>query len=169
MAKRRLAASGVLRPCAALVELCCDADSELGRQASELGLRSLRITEAERFDTRKGEGLARNFLEQHECADAWSALPCTSWCTWQYISERRLGEKFCSRLAWRRRQSIRMVGAVERCFKAAQANGGAGHFEWPRRCRGWQRPRVQRLVRDCGLHLAHLDGCSVGVMAGPGL
>ena len=140
MAGQVRAPSERLAPCEALVELCCDADSELGRLAPEYGLRSLRITEEVGFDARRGERLASDFLLEHPASDAWSALPCTAWCTWHYINEKKLGEKFCSRLAWRRRMSIKMVGGVERCFKVAQGNGGAGHFEWPRHCRGWQRP-----------------------------
>ena len=128
--------AGVLAPYKALVELCCDADSELGRLAPEYGLRSLRLTEDVRLDTQRSEGIAQDFLRTHSNADAWSALPCTAWCTWQYVNAAKLGKDFCSRLAYRRRKSIHMVGAAERCIKLAQESGGAVHFEWPRRCRG---------------------------------
>ena len=125
-------------PCKALVELCCDLDSEL-------------------------------VISAREAADSWSALPCTAWCTWQFINEKKLGPAFCSRLAFRRRQSIKMVGGVDECFKKSRAGGGGCHFEWPRRCRGWQRPRVRKLVLDHAMGLAHFDGCSVGVEASPGV
>merc|ERR1740129_406196 len=72
---------------------------------------------------------------------------------WNYVNEAVLGLGFCARLAWRRRQSIRMVG----------------HFEWPRRCRGWQRRRVRRLLLVASFLVAAFDGCTVGVTAAPGV
>ena len=71
---------------------------------------------------------ARSFLRDRRGADAWAALPCAPWCTWQFVDEKRLGPQFCSRLAWRRRQSIKMVNGVDACFHDARAGGGGGHF-----------------------------------------
>ena len=88
--------TGVQVPCRALAELCCDADSELGRMAPAYGLANLRITEVDRFDVAKGLRKAKSFIQEHDGCDAWAALPCTSWCTWQYINERKLGDAFCS-------------------------------------------------------------------------
>ena len=62
-----------------------------------------------------------------------------------------------------------MVGRAELCFADALSAGGGAHFEWPRRCRGWQRRRVRAMVASLKLLLADFDGCAVGVMSGPGL
>ena len=156
-------------PCEALVELCCDPDSELGKLAASYGLESLRITQNDRFETPAGVQKARSFLETRRGGDAWAAVPCTAWCTWHYINEKRLGPAFCSRLAWRRRQSLKLVANAGLCFEAAQEGGGGCHFEWPRHCRGWQRRGVRRLVKRFGLELAHFEGCAVEVEAAPGV
>jgi hypothetical protein len=86
-------------PCQALVELCCAPDSGLGLAAEARGLSSCRITEPDRFDLARGLAKARGFIADHGCTDSWAALPCTAWCTWQYINEAKLGKEFASRLA----------------------------------------------------------------------
>ncbi len=114
-----------------LIELCCSPDSLLSTVGEEHGMTTCRITEADRFDLPRGLAKARDFISCHPGADAWSALPCTAWCTWQYINTLKLGQAFASRLAWRRRQSIKMVGHAETCLLDAIRGGGGGHFEWP--------------------------------------
>ena len=156
--------------CKALVELCCDADSNLSRLGSEqFGLETLRITEEVRFDSARGLKTALDFIGDRAQVDAWAALPCTAWCTWSYINEAKLGKAYVSRLAYRRRRSIHMVGHAEQCIAAAISGSGAGHFEWTRRARGWQRPRVQLLLSRQKMLLADFDGCSFGVQAAPGI
>ena len=104
-----------LVPCRSLVELCCDSDSVLGERAAAFGIESSRITVVDRFDLPRGVAKAQSLLAENGGSDACSALPCTAWCTWQYVNERKLGKAFCSRLAWRRRQSIKMIGGVDEC------------------------------------------------------
>ena len=157
------------RRCRALIELCCDDNSGLSKLAGSFGIEAKRITRDERFDLRRGVNEALSFIGAREDVDAWAALPCTAWCTWSYVNTTRLGPQYVARLAWRRRQSVKMVGHVEECIAAAVASGGAGHFEWPRRCRGWQRLRVRRMLARLQMLLADFDGCSFGVMAAPGL
>ena len=160
---------GELLPCVGLVELCCDADSRLTALAPEYGLTGSRITIESRFDTPAGRDEALALIAAAPGTDAWASLPCTSWCTWTFVNESRLGPAYCARLAWRHRQSLKMCGYAETCILRAQAQGGAGHFEWPRHCRGWQRSRVQRLLRAANLRRAAFDGCQFGVEAAPGL
>ncbi len=158
-----------LVPCTALVELCCDEDSALSALAPEYGLESLRITQADAFETEAGVEKACSFLRARPGADAWASLPCTPWCTWHFINEKRLGPAFCARLAWRRRQSLKLVHNAGRCFEEARATGGGCHFEWPRHCRGWQRRGVRALVHRFELKPADFEGCAVGVEASPGV
>mmetsp|Transcript_179202 Transcript_179202/g.568670 ORF Transcript_179202/g.568670 Transcript_179202/m.568670 type:complete len:1089 (-) Transcript_179202:910-4176(-) len=158
-----------LHRCSRLIELCCDSDSRLSALAPDHGIRSLRITREDRFDLPRGLQRVLALIASGDAADVWASLPCTVWSTWNYVNAAIHGPKFRARLAWRRRLSIRMVGHVEACFLAALARGGACHFEWPRHCSGWQRPRVRRLLRVVGLELAAFDGCQFGVMASPEL
>ena len=137
--------------------------------SERFGLLTKRITKDERFDLRRGVDTALMFIESHTDVDAWSAIPCTAWCTWTFLNESRLGPRYAANLAYRRRQSIKMVGHAEECMAAAIASGGAGHFEWPRRCRGWQRRIVQQMIHRLKMLLADFDGCSFGVLAGPDL
>ena len=96
-------------PCTALVELCCEPDSALSAMAVERGLEALRITKEDRFDLDRGLSRARCFLATHAGADAWASLPCTAWCSWQYVNQAKYGAEFNKRLGWRRRQSVKMV------------------------------------------------------------
>ena len=61
---------------------------------------------------------------------------------------------------------MRMAKHAEIYLTTAIAGGGSGHFEWPRRCRGWQKRRIQDMIARLRLVLADFDGCSFGVMAG---
>ncbi len=47
--------------------------------------------------------------------------------------------------------------------------GGDGHFEWPRRCRGWQRRRVKQMLKRTGMSCADFDGCQFDVVGTGGL
>ncbi len=152
------------------LEICCEPNSDLSALAPEYGYVNVRrITIDDRFDLPRGVNTARSFIHRHPATDAWSALPCTSWCTWSFVNAARLGSAFCARLRRERRRSLRMVGHVETCFLDAAARGGTCHFEWPRRCRGWQRRRVRKMVRRLGMELADFDGCQVGVAGARGL
>jgi len=157
----------VTGPCRGMVELCCAADSALCAAAGARGLDCCRITETERFDLASGLMTARRFIAERQHTDSWSALPCTAWCTWQYINEAKLGPAFAARLGWRRRQSLKMVKHATLCGRDAICRGGGAHFEWPRRARGWQRRPVQQMVALLQLQLADFDGCAFGVLAGP--
>ena len=121
-----------------------------------------RITAPDRFDLPRGLALSMEFIAVNPGTDAWAALPCTAWCTWQFINTAKLGPSFTARPAWRRRQSIKMVGHAELCLESAISGGGGGHFEWPRFCRGWQRPRVRAMLARLRLLIADSDGCAVG-------
>ncbi len=158
-----------LLPCSALVELCCDADSGLSGLASEYGVTSRRVTAKEDLGAAATVESVQSFLQAHRGADAWAALPCTPWSTWQYINAKRLGPAYCSRLAWRRRQSLKLVRNAGLCFEEARRSGGGCHFEWPRYCAGWRRKPVRDLVKRFGLTCAHFEGCAVGIEAAPGL
>ncbi len=164
----RMAISGP-RPCRALVELCCASASTLSAEADARGLETLRITEQDRFDLPRGLNQARSFIRARRDVDAWASLPCTAWCTWQHVNEAKLGPAYSARLAWRRRQSLRMVRHAHLCLRDAIMSGGGGHFEWPRRARGWQRRPVQRMIADLKLLGADFEGCAFGVLASPGV
>ena len=158
----------------AIVELCCEEDSELCRLAdSTYGLKAMRITKAQRFHTDDGLHRAMTFVHENASAglavDAWASLPCTPWTTWTFLNESRLGPRYRSRLGYQRRLSIRMVGHAEKVLAAAASSAGAGHFEWPRHCRGWQRRRVRDMISRLSLVTADCDGCSFGVEVSPGV
>ncbi len=152
-----------------LIELCCSPESSLSAVGQEYQMTICRVTAADRFDLPRGLAKARRFIGNHPGMDALAALPCTAWCTWQFINEAKLGPAFSARLAWRRQQSIKMVGHAETCLLDAIRGGGGGDFEWPRRCRGWQRRRVKAMVKKLRLLISDFDGCAVGVEASPGV
>ncbi len=83
----------------ALLESCCDVDSELSALAHGYGMRTCRVTQVDRFDWARGLRKARDFIGANRAVDAWGALPCTTWCSWQFVNEAKLGPASC--LAWR--------------------------------------------------------------------
>ena len=151
------------------LELCCDPDSGLCTAAAARGRCFLRVTKNDRFHTARGLAVALDFLAEHPDADTWTSLPCTAWCTWSFVNEARLGPRHVARLAWQRRQSMRMAKHAEFCLSKSIAGGGSGHFEWPRHCRGWQKKRITGMISRLQLLLADFDGCSFGVMASQSL
>ncbi len=150
-------------------ELCCDVDSALGRLSPAYGYEHFRVAETLRFDLPRGLAAACAFLDASEAPTAWAALPCTSWCTWTFLNAKRLGPEYCARLGYARRRSIRMVGHAETCLAKALSRGGDGHFEWPRRARGWQRRRVRRMLAALNLECADFDGCCFNARGSGGL
>ena len=97
--------------------------------AGAYGIEAVRVTRADRFDLPRGRDAAMQLVLGGPRAGGWCSLPCTSWCTWTFVNEAKLGTAYCSRLAWRRRHSINMVGHAEQCRGAAMPGGGAAHFE----------------------------------------
>ena len=150
-------------PCRSLVEICCDKDSLLSELAPDFNIKATRITVEHRFDLKEGLNYTRDVIAGLDGPDAWAALPCTPWCTWTYLNEALLGAEYVARLAWRRRQSLKMVKHTEICFALAFDAGGCLHFEWPRHCRGWQRPQLKALLRRFPFLLALFDGCRFNV------
>ena len=147
------------------LELCCDHDSGLCNLAPEYDFSPQRVTQDERFDRPSGMHLASTFVASCVHCDVWGSLPCTPWCTWSFVNEKKLGPAYSARLGWRRRQSLNMVRSFEEVASDALARGGGAHFEWPAFCRGWQRKGMQRMLRRLGLVRVRFDGCSFGVMA----
>ncbi len=147
------------------LELCCDYDSGLCNLAPEYDFSPQRVTQDERFDRPSGMHLASTFVASCVHCDVWGSLPCTPWCTWTFVNEKKLGPAYSARLGWRRRQSLKMVRSFEEVASDALARGGGAHFEWPAFCRGWQRKGMQRMLRRLGLVRVRFDGCSFGVMA----
>ena len=151
------------------LEACCEEDSAFGRLCEERGRPCLRITKEVGSHRAAGVQAALNFLDDNPGADVWAALPCTPWMSWSHVNDARLGPKFRAHLAWRQRQSLRMVKSATLCIQAARSTGGHGHFEWPRRARGWKRRAVLRMLSLLGMQLAFFDGCSFGVRASASL
>ena len=58
-----------------------------------------------------------------------------------------------------------MVKSATSCMVKARSTDGHGHFEWPRKARGWKRRPVVQMLTTLGMTLAHFDGCSFGVRA----
>ena len=162
--------AGLARPTVVpkgFLELCCDAESTFGRLCEERGRPCLRVTETVGLHTSRGLGRALGFLAEHPASDVWAATPCTPWTSWCHLNAAKLGEKFRSRLAYRRRASLRLVNAAAKCMATAQASGGHCHFEWPRYASGWKRRPVQRMLKQLGMETADFDGCAFGVSASP--
>ncbi len=151
------------------LEICCDADSGLGALGSEYGFTTKRITKMERFDTTEGVGIAMDFVDKCKRCDVWGSLMCTAWCSWNHLNASRLGPAFAAELAWRRRESLRMVRSFERVALRAISRGGRAHFEWPAFCAGWAQVVVKRMVSRLKLAKARFDGCAFGVHASDSL
>ena len=94
-------------------------------------------------------------------------IPCTAWCRYQKLNEKRW-RGFDVKLAAMRARSrarVRQFVEVVRPLKRDSPELATGSFVWPRHCDGWgpeQCPEI-KLVLSLMPHFAEPDGCMYGV------
>ena len=144
-----------------LIEFCCDASSEVGKECERLGIDVLRVDkDLNALDAETGVTCLK-FIEHHTHVHIHGSLPCTPWSQLQYLNVYLHGETFARKLEAARRLSLQLVLR----FRFNRQCGGTSSFEWPKDAVGWQKPLVLQLLEENEYSTALVDGCSVGVVS----
>ena len=147
-----------------LIEFCCDANSNIGNIGKELGVEVVRLHK-EALDLTNPFIIAQvtDFIKANPGVSIWGSLPCTSWCTWQYMSIHKYGSSYLKKLQGRRRASLKLFSTFVELASLVREGGGEVTFEWPKESIGWAQKPVSRFIVDFGLHEALCDGCAFGM------
>ena len=157
-----------------VVEYCCEEDSLLtewflrrGHTATRMGLPGWDLST--KAGVRRAVEEIRQQLAKGKKILLWAALPCTSWCTWQNVSEQH-GVEARQKLEIARRHSLIMIRNFKFVLRKALELGGddvIAAYEWPRAATGWRLPEIRDLVKILP-HRCNFDGCQYGLMTTAG-
>ena len=148
-----------------LIEFCCDASSEVGKECERLGIDVLRVDkDLNALDAETGV-ICLKFIEHHTHVHIHGSLPCTPWSQLQYLNVYLHGETFARKLEAARRLSLQLVLRFLILCRFNRQCGGTSSFEWPKDAVGWQKPLVLQLLEENEYSTALVDGCSVGVVS----
>ena len=129
--------SGKLPGWGLLIEVCADADSNMGIVAMELkSVTVLRVTAEVDWTDPATVRQVVNIIKANPGASVHGSLPCTPWTQWAYMNLHRYGEDFAAALAEARRISKAMLAAFILVAELAMRLGGEASFEWPNSCVG---------------------------------
>ena len=150
-----------------LIEFCCDADSNMGKDGKEPGVEVVRLYK-EALDLTDPRIVAQlvNFIKENPGVSLWGSLPCTAWSSWQYMAVHKYCSKYLRRLQGRRRASLKLFATFVELATLARDGGGEVTFEWPRYSIGWAQEPISRFISNFDLHEGLCDGCAFG-MADP--
>ena len=151
------------------MEFACSDDSMLCNVAAECCSHVLRLSR--KFaDLKTAKGMRRVFDELSKFpaslhVDIFASLPCTPWCQWHNINEKKI-EGFSAKLELQRRDSfamlanlVKLVSFVKDRFRSFTASK-----EWPFSATGWKRDRTIKAVAAMELQFQQLiHGCSFDV------
>ena len=148
-----------------IIEICCSSESKLSDTDRKwaVGCTVLQFTEDNDLNSeenRKQIAKEVNEWDGDITPLAWISLPCTGGTPWTHINTRhpKAREKvlYHIRIFHKLWQSMLMFfDIVEVPVKIA--------LEWPKGCRYWTLPKVERFLKRNGLHKYNFDGCALGV------
>ena len=94
------------KPVTRILEFCCDADSEIGRQAELMNnVEVFRATQELDVLTKQGLERCIEYVRAHKDVHLWGSIPCTPWSQIQNLNIAQHGESFKEYLARERSQS----------------------------------------------------------------
>ena len=160
---KRVASSAPVVVC----EYACDCDSSIGKAALERGLESERFNlERSNLLTYEGQMLAINTVDNYLAAGyiviLHSAVPCTPWCSWQYLNLKK-HPSLEENILLDRSESYSLIRAFVNMSKRVLAAGGYVSFEWPRNAIGHRDPTVIALPNKIEWLVAEVHGCMLGL------
>ena len=149
----------------AIIEFCCDYDSEVGRQCDKLGIPCLRITKDDPCQELATIQKCVRFIDKYDRVHMHGSLPCTAWSLLQYLNVHLHGLPFVRRLRRARILSLFQVASFLIVARLIKTKGGTVSFEWPKTAEGWKQPLVEQMIHELKLQTAFCDGCAVGVFS----
>jgi hypothetical protein len=92
----------------------------------------------------------------------FASLPCTGGSPWQIVNKKHPA---CRRLLIKHHQLFnKLFRSLVKLFADYATRGDIPIlFEWPRCCRYWKIPKVERFIRKHRLTTAEFDGCAFGL------
>ena len=147
----------------AMIEFCCEEDSEIGNICDEMNIPCLRITKLNPGTHPETIQLCLDFIRYHKNVHLHGSVPCTAWSMIQFLNIHMHGERFLKTLRKARMQSLLLIAAFLQIARANKRAGGTTSFEWPKTATGWKQGIVEQMIEEVGMSTAVTDGCSVGV------
>ena len=108
-----------------MLEFCCEPDSMMGTVGDSLPLTVIRLNKDE-FDLSRPDVISHilNVVKTHPGISLWGSLPCTVWCSWQYMSMHKHGEPCRRKLMARRKESMKLLtNELHHCRTCCEAGG----------------------------------------------
>jgi hypothetical protein len=135
------------------------------RQCNPYGSRCkiVEITEEDDFRIHAGTGYSKvlEALKQPNCV-VFASLPCTGGSPWQVVNK---NHPACRRILKKHHRLFnQLFDSLISLMREVSDRGPLPIlFEWPRHCRYWKMPKVERFLRKWGLASATFDGCAFGL------
>ena len=146
-----------------LMELACSQDSLLSAEAERKGLKAIRCSHWNGHDLSSQEGV-RRVLEKiriEKPEHLWIATECTAFSPMQNLNQR--SPQQVQALQQKRKEHRKHHTAAVMIAEYAFCLGCTVHWEWPRRCRAWKWPHIERWRQLGKTSTAIISCCQVNV------
>jgi hypothetical protein len=168
-APARARPSGKLPGWGKLIEICCDAESNLGQAAQDFdNVTVIRITKEDDWNDPKTVRRVRKMIFAEPGISVHASLECTAWTSWQFMNLERFGPEYEEKLRLKRERSRAMLASYIMIAEMALRLGGEVSFEWPKSCSGWLLPELIQFITRNNLFSAFVDGCSMDMCTAKG-
>ena len=149
-----------------MFEYACSSDSTMGAVHQALGIPHVRLAK-EHIDLETNEGDEQLTAQLQSCSkpNMWAAIPCTSGSPWQRLNVHKYGNKYKQYLRAQVKRSEALFARFTKHAEVVIEQEGHVTFEWPRDCKGWERPDVKAFFEKHAsrFHSVTFHGCAVGL------
>ena len=101
-----------------------------------------------------------------DAALCWISLPCTGGTTWTYVNMKHPSARL--KVMKRVKKFKKLWKSLENFLSLINVPFYVA-LEWPKGCRYWKLPMVQRVLAKYGMKLYDFDGCAVGLKSTSGI
>ncbi len=93
----------------------------------------------------------------------WSSIPCVGGCRYNVDINSKKSPEAYEKFQEQRRIYRELWATFSDSARAVRRSGGKICIEWPKSCQYWKQPEVVQFIRDYGLKIAEVHGCSLGL------
>ena len=153
-----------------IVEVCCHPTSKLSdtSRKSSNDCTVLQFTEEYDLNDESNQSDMAEKVNSHDGDTAlfWISLPCTGGTTWTYVNMKHPSARL--KVMKRVKEFKTLWKSLENFLNMINVPFHVA-LEWPRGCRYWKLPMVQRVLAKYGMKLYDFDGCAVGLKSTSGI